>query len=152
MATGVQDFDALPLLGAVVRIEASRDGVALTSALHPSGPSLSEDADISPNSLTTMEVDLPESASWQVLYERSQAERAVLLAGVNELRLELDHWKRLAQESQPPEAVDAATPHGKARDTIENLLTGKLRGKIVDEVASAANRAKQDEAVARKLR
>jgi len=85
---------------------------------------------------------------------RMEHERAVLLTGINELRLELDHWKRLAQESaeSSPEAADTATPLGKARDTIENLLTGKLRGKIVDEVANAANRAKQDEAISRRLR
>lgn len=33
------------------------DGIALTNAVHPEGPAVAEDADISPNSIVTVEMD-----------------------------------------------------------------------------------------------
>src|SRR5271156_2625492 len=45
--------------------------------------------------------------------------------------------------------ADSQTPEGKARDTIENLLNGKIGPKTVSDIGHAVDRAKANSAVRR---
>ena len=46
-----------------------------------------------------------------------------------------------------PEAADAVSPVGKARDTIQNLRAGVIPRQLVRDLGDAVERAKQDLAV-----
>ena len=54
-------------------------------------------------------------------------------------------WFYNATES--PEAADAVSPVGKARDTIQNLRAGIIPRQLVRDLGDAVERAKQDLAV-----
>ena len=49
--------------------------------------------------------------------------------------------------TESPEAADAVSPVGKARDTIQNLRAGVIPRQLVRDLGDAVERAKQDLAV-----
>jgi len=49
-------------------------------------------------------------------------------------------------------SADGVTPEGKARDTIDNLLTGKIIPKTIRDLGDAVDRAKQNASVGRAFR
>ena len=62
-------------------------------------------------------------------------------------RAELNALRSALTATESPEAADAVSPVGKARDTIQNLRAGVIPRQLVRDLGDAVERAKQDLAV-----
>ncbi len=89
------------------------DGLALTSAEHPIGTAVDEDADIDPGAVEMIEVDLPEE-----LFDQAIVDAAVEWLAARDALGELD-------ESTAYELLDAM-------DAADNRLTAAVRAKQKD--------------------